>query len=60
MLVKGAVQQEVFDCLNCDALAAWADQCVRLADSKEVLVEANVSCLELEENRCLTSVEVRN
>ena len=59
-LVIRTVQQEMLDRLNHDTLAIGADWCVRLADSEEVLVEANVSHTELEENRFLTLVKVRD
>ena len=58
MLVKGAVQQEVFDCLNRDALAVWADQRVRLANAEEMVVKTNVPHSELKNNGCLSTIEI--
>jgi hypothetical protein len=46
-LVIRAVQQEVLDRLDCYTLAVRADRSVGLADSEEMLIEANMSRSEL-------------
>ena len=58
LLIEGTVYQEVFDRFHCYALTIGTNWCVRFANSKEVVVEANVPHAELKENRRLASIEV--
>ena len=58
LLIEGTVYQEVFDRFHCYALTIGTNWHVGFANSKEVVVEADVPCAELEENRCLASIEI--
>ena len=57
-LVKRAVQQEVFDCLDHDTLAVGANWHVRLSNAEKMLVKAHVSHSKLKKNRCLSIIEI--
>jgi len=48
--VMGAVQEKMFDCFDCNALAMRTRQRFRLMDAKKMMVEANMSRSKLKED----------
>lgn len=48
--IVGAVKQEVFHRFHGNALTQWAGWGLSLTDAKQVLVESDMSCAELEED----------
>ena len=47
MLIVGALEEVVSNCLRGDSLAVWADWCFRTAYTKEVLVKWGVTGMKL-------------
>ena len=60
VLVVGALENVVTDCLGGDTLAMWADWSLRVANAEEMLDERRVASVELCEEGRLVMIEVVN
>ena len=47
MLIVGTLEEVVSNCLGGDSLAVWADWCLRMVYTKEVLVKWGVAGMKL-------------